>query len=329
MKKKLSVFPNNKTGIESKVDRGAIAYIRNLLGQISDNASKASTIIDGLDSQEDIISVLGNIRKSLSYLIPNMDILSEIAELFHSQLQGVVPAYFESSLRLIRSYHEAILDRKVIESKTTEDFLSEKFTKDVVRIASWKNDSQQYLAHIQESISELKTMLSEAEKNDDKNDYLKEVDLSATPFLTASHITNAEEMAELYKLLYCFENSVRNFIEMILKEKYGDMWWEKGATDATIRVYNERKSVESKNKWLSPRGSSPLYYLSWGDLVKIIRKNYALFTPHVGEIRFVESRFEDLEKLRNIVAHNGYLSSEEDFQRIILSIKDWQKQMKK
>ena len=89
-----------------------------------------------------------------------------------------------------------------------------------------------------------------------------------------------------------------------------------------------RKEKEKKERWLSPRGeTSPLYYLEWGDLVKLIRKEQNLFLPRVSSLRFVENRFEELESLRNIVAHNGVLPSDDDFQRVVLSFRDWCKQL--
>ena len=85
-----------------------------------------------------------------------------------------------------------------------------------------------------------------------------------------------------------------------------------------------------KKKWLSPRGSiSPLYYLDWGDLVKIIRKNEAIFNTYFPSIKFVELKLEELENIRNIVAHNGVLPDDSEFERVKLYFNDWCKQLKK
>jgi hypothetical protein len=90
----------------------------------------------------------------------------------------------------------------------------------------------------------------------------------------------------------------------------------------------ERKEKETKNKWLSPRGkSSPLFYIDWGDLVKIIRKFENDFKPFIDEMKFVELRLDELEKVRNIIAHNGVLPSSDDFDRVILHFKDWCRQV--
>lgn len=54
----------------------------------------------------------------------------------------------------------------------------------------------------------------------------------------------------------------------------------------------------------------------------LIRSKEQLFLPYIS-VKFVESRFEDLEKVRNIVAHNGVVPSEDDFQRVNIAFRDW------
>ena len=52
-----------------------------------------------------------------------------------------------------------------------------------------------------------------------------------TPFLSQVEISDAYRMSELYVILYCYENSVRRFVEKVLLKAYGEKWWEKRATD--------------------------------------------------------------------------------------------------
>lgn len=149
-----------------------------------------------------------------------------------------------------------------------------------------------------------------------------------TPFLSSSDISNARKMSELYTILHCYENSVRCLIEKVLAGEYGEDWWEQVASDTMKGSVENRKKTEQKKRWLSPRGqTSPLYYLEWGDLVKLIRKEESLFLPYIGSLRFVENRFEELESLRHIVAHNGTLPSDEDFQRVTIWFGDWCRQV--
>lgn len=51
-----------------------------------------------------------------------------------------------------------------------------------------------------------------------------------TPFLLPGDISNAHKMAELYIVLHCYENSVRQFIETTLLSEIGEDWWEQVAT---------------------------------------------------------------------------------------------------
>lgn len=149
-----------------------------------------------------------------------------------------------------------------------------------------------------------------------------------TPFLTNAEISEAQHMAELYIILHCYENSVRKLVEDVLSCKLGSNWWDIAANATLKGKLKSRKDTEEKNKWLTPRGSSPLFYVDWGDLLSLVRKYEPEFLPYIKDTKFVELRFEELEKIRNIAAHNGYLSNEEDFQRVVLSFKDWCRQVK-
>jgi hypothetical protein len=148
-------------------------------------------------------------------------------------------------------------------------------------------------------------------------------DVRSTPFLTPAEVDDAFKMAQLYVVLHCYENSVRRLIERVLSAKLGATWWDAAASSGMRTKYTNRKMAEARNKWLSPRGGSPLYYVDWGDLVTLIRKYETAFTPQIHDIKFVELRLEELERVRNIVAHHGSLSAEEDFQRVIISFRDW------
>ena len=154
--------------------------------------------------------------------------------------------------------------------------------------------------------------------------------INITPYQKPEDIENARRMAELYLIIHCLENSVRSFIEDVLANKYGQNWWDYAKNSELEKKIKERKEREGKNKWLSPRGaSSSLFYLDWGDLVKIIKKLENDFSPQIDDVRFVQHRLDDMEKVRNIVAHNGVIPSKDDFDRVVLHFKDWCKQIKK
>ncbi|ACU06702.1 hypothetical protein FIC_00228 [Flavobacteriaceae bacterium 3519-10] len=155
------------------------------------------------------------------------------------------------------------------------------------------------------------------------------VDLNKTPLFDQSALEGAKKMSQLYIILYCWENSVRKVIEQTLTKKIGLDWWDDTKNKELENKYLDRKNKEEKQKWISPRGTqSPLYYLDWGDLIKIIRKNEHHFISQIPDIKFIELRLEELERLRNIIAHNGLVPDENDIDRIVVHFNDWCSQIK-
>lgn len=135
-------------------------------------------------------------------------------------------------------------------------------------------------------------------------------------------------MAELYLIIFCFENSARHFILKIFSSNFGEDWWNIIKNTDFKKKVEERMSREQKLKWICQRGTSPLFYLDWSDLLKIIRKYENLFTPFIADLKFIELRFEELERVRNIIAHNGIIPDKNDINRLILYFQDWCKQLK-
>lgn len=154
------------------------------------------------------------------------------------------------------------------------------------------------------------------------------LDVSSTPSLTSTDIKNAYKMGQVYVAIHCLENSVRNLIRMVLTSTLGEQWWDKATSDSMKRRLSERKSREAKYKWLTSRGADELNYIDWGDLVTLIRKFPKEFETFIGSTKFAELKLEELENLRNTIAHNGVLPDDE-IARVELYFKDWCKQVSK
>lgn len=152
------------------------------------------------------------------------------------------------------------------------------------------------------------------------------LNVSSTPSLKPTDIENAYKMGQVYVAIHCLENSVRNLIRTVLKDKLGEQWWDKAASSGMKQKFIRLKNREAKNKWLTSRGADELNYIDWGDLVTLIRKYQDYFASHIGDINFVVLRLGELESLRNVIAHNGLLPDEE-ITRIELYFKDWCKQV--
>lgn len=177
---------------------------------------------------------------------------------------------------------------------------------------------------------------SELENLDKKFSYLfnseieikERINLNSIPFLVQKNIEDAHNMSQLYLIIHCFENSVRNFILHVLNKNLGINWWDNIKNSGLEKKVEERKDKELKQKWISQRGNdSPLFYLDWSDLIKIIRKSEDLFLPLITDLKFIELRFEELERVRNIIAHNGCIPEQNDIDRLVLYVQDWIKQI--
>ncbi|MGA9109771.1 MAG: hypothetical protein WB290_05680 [Smithella sp.] len=86
-------------------------------------------------------------------------------------------------------------------------------------------------------------------------------------------------MQKYFRLLYVFENLVRDFIDTTFKETGdGDDWFSKRATADMTKKVRDRKQSEEKNQWHIGRNEHPLFYLDFSDL-SLLMINHWLFIP--------------------------------------------------
>jgi hypothetical protein len=129
------------------------------------------------------------------------------------------------------------------------------------------------------------------------------------------------EMARLYAVLHCFENEIRSLISDTLIEKDGADWW--GKIPPKIRGLAEsRRKTALKDSWLEGDKNSLLSFVEFGDLASIIIDKWAHFEAIMPSQHWLKTRMDELEKVRNFIAHNRMLLPSE-FQRIYMYIADW------
>ncbi len=134
-------------------------------------------------------------------------------------------------------------------------------------------------------------------------------------------------MAESYLLIYCFENTLRIFIDQISIDNYGEDYWDelkipRGLRDSVLK----RKISEEKNQFHSLRCDKELYYLDMDHLLKIIEQNWDIFESFFPSQDFIRTRISETVITRNHVAHNSWIS-EDDFNRVLGYYKDIIKQL--
>lgn len=125
-------------------------------------------------------------------------------------------------------------------------------------------------------------------------------------------IVKGLEMSEAYTYLYSVENSLRLFIDIVLKEKYGQDYFDKITIVRSLKnTINSRKENSNNKKWLSVRGDNNLFYLDFKDLGTIIENNWEIFKEYFGTQGFILPKIEEMAECRNLIAHNSYIGKTE------------------
>lgn len=117
----------------------------------------------------------------------------------------------------------------------------------------------------------------------------------------------ALEMSSVYSLIYCIENTLRNFVVDRLSERIGLDWWDKCVSKKIKDAAQKLKTSEEKNKYHSSRGDSLIQYTMMDNIAQIIIGNWDEFSDIIPNQAWIISRMDDLTMCRNVIAHTGVL----------------------
>src|SRR3989304_2119002 len=111
------------------------------------------------------------------------------------------------------------------------------------------------------------------------------------PLLPKSIVEDARSMSKYYPLFYVFENSIRNFIYLVMSKKYGKDWWSTKISTSqhfrnTCREVESRKAADNDNRFHGKRGSHEIFYTDIDDLSKIIEQHFSDFEPLMKKKKF-------------------------------------------
>ena len=141
-----------------------------------------------------------------------------------------------------------------------------------------------------------------------------------SPFTVAQR-NGALEMARLYAVLHCFENSVRGLIRETLEEKEGPDWQDK--LPPKVKSFaTSRQETAQQDTWLEGEKSDLLGFVDFGQLATIIIEKWPFFEDIVPTQHWLKQRMDELEKARNFIAHNRLLLPSE-FHRLYMYVADW------
>jgi hypothetical protein len=148
---------------------------------------------------------------------------------------------------------------------------------------------------------------------------------SAVEDFTLEAQMQARRMGEVYELLYCLENSVRELIERTLREAYGpEKWWTEGVPDEFRKPAEKRKQEDLKTRWHGPRGDSPINYVDFPQYGDIIDQRWEHFEELIGDRDWVTHYFSEMNISRRALAHAGSLT-ETDVERMEFNVREWQR----
>ncbi len=105
------------------------------------------------------------------------------------------------------------------------------------------------------------------------------------------------------------ENSLRDFIAVILQRKLGEQWIEKcGVTESRIETWRKRKLTEEKRQFPGSVEERLLYYADFYDIGTILEKHWSgEFSSAFGELRTMRVWLGEMERFRDPDAHRREL----------------------
>jgi len=132
-------------------------------------------------------------------------------------------------------------------------------------------------------------------------------------------------MRRAFRLLYIFENCIREFIDTRFTDLSGPGWFSTRATKAMKDKVEQRKQSEQKNLWHAGRHTDDIFYLDFGDLGLLMVNHWNDFKHLFPDQAWINSRIQEAERSRNVIAHTNLLADDE-IARLEMYFRDWMAQ---
>ena len=123
-----------------------------------------------------------------------------------------------------------------------------------------------------------------------------------------------EESIAVYARLWQFEMWLREMVYVELKSKKGKNWINFRKTKST---YEEDKKLQH----MPTPDKSPVTYLTFPELTKLIKNNWNLFSAYLPPLKQWEAKLEEIVNIRNRIAHfrQGH---RDDLDRVLQLLRD-------
>ena len=155
-------------------------------------------------------------------------------------------------------------------------------------------------------ISDLKEPLAYIKDKISQALYVKEL----SKIIDLDNAIIQEKINEVYdKISIGNETNIPNYTKFINGED--NIFNRLMLTTEVKKGISLRKRQEEKNRWLSIRGNSELFYLDFKELEAIILNNWTVFKQYFPGQSWISSKIDELVNCRNLVAHNSYIGTHE------------------
>jgi len=131
----------------------------------------------------------------------------------------------------------------------------------------------------------------------------------------------ARDMAEHYEVFYCLEKSIRSLIMQLMKEKYGDKWWDEKVKPDIQKNVDDNINREEESGF-TQRSELKIDYTTFGELSQIVNTNWEAFSDLFRNQRAFQKIMTNLNQLRGPIAHCCPLAADEVV-RLEITVKDW------
>lgn len=131
----------------------------------------------------------------------------------------------------------------------------------------------------------------------------------------------AREMGKHYEVFYCLERSIRSLVVELMKEKYGDSWWDSRIKD-DVKNNVETNIKREADSGHTQRSEDKIDYTTFGELTSIVNANWEAFETLFKSQRAFQKIMNSLNMLRGPIAHCCPLAKDEVV-RLELTVNDW------
>jgi len=132
---------------------------------------------------------------------------------------------------------------------------------------------------------------------------------------------DASSMSRHYELFFCLENSIRSLIKAKLESEYDSGWWGKSVPE-DLRKQASGAMKRELAAGVSQRSTEEIDYTNFGDLSKIVEKNWDVFIDTFNDQMAFKRVMSTLNVLRGPIAHCTPFQDDEVV-RLRLLIRDW------